>query len=153
MGTPAIVQTFLDRVSDAFVDDDFEAWLGSVTLPLTMVTRSGASHIDTREGLEDEFGYYVGLIGLYDVTRIERRVLSVDPNSPLHLIARYETQLWCGKREVGAPYVSTAMLQFIGGTWRASAILGAIGKRAWAEPIPAEDAASNVVPFKAVRGR
>ncbi|MGR3491579.1 MAG: hypothetical protein ACU0DW_05925 [Shimia sp.] len=147
MSTPAVVQSWLNRLSAVFEDDDFDGWAAAVSLPFTMVTRTGeTTHYQSLRHLRQDFEEYVSLVGLYMVTEIKRTVISVDQVSPLHIIARYESRMWRGTQPVNEGYTSTAMLHFDGGQWRASSILGAIGHRPWGEPIP--DEYSNVVPFR-----
>ena len=151
MSVPSVVQAYLNRVSAAFIDDDFDAWAASVSLPLTFVTRTGTTRYETRSHLQADFEEYVALIGLYFITELRREVVSVDQISPVHLIARYTTEVFSGSQQVIAPYPSTAMLQFQRGAWRASAIMGSIGKKNWTRTAP--EYTGNVVPFKAARSR
>ncbi|MEL6608461.1 MAG: hypothetical protein AAFO93_06075 [Pseudomonadota bacterium] len=149
MSTPAVIQAFLDRNAQCFLDDDYEGLRDMVLLPLTMTTRAGTITYRTEGELAADFDRYVAQLGLYMVTDITREVLSVDTINPQLVAARYSTEMWSGSRQVVEAYPSTAMLHFTRGAWRASLMIGAMGSQSWSGEDQRCDC--NVVPFKLVR--
>lgn len=126
-----IVQFWLDRMSDATINADWETYRTGVDLPLTYVTEGTNVTIATEEELRLGLDAFVATLRgqrVTDYIRIARAAEFVSP----HLIAGgYETELLSHGNRVVAPYRSRVILRGKDGVWRAASVVNGLANTKW----------------------
>lgn len=145
MGTAAIFQTYLDRLSKCFETGDYRIWSDAVSLPLIMVMRDGPISCETVQDLSRDFRAYVGLVKAYEITTVRKRLLGFEMMGPSNAMLRFETDMLNGRNVVVPAFPTTAMVAFRRGAWRASAFMGCIGVKDWRDHLGPPP--NNLLPF------
>lgn len=127
-------QDFLDKISECFIAQDFQAWRDCIVLPLTLVSSRGSERFTTEEALEENFSLYLVACRILSLDHIYRRPISLELCRDGLWLGTYETNLMSRGQRATDPYVSTALLHWRPDGIRLSSIMNARGHHDWTEP-------------------
>lgn len=122
---------FLDAISRCFLDGDFEMWRTRVLYPLTLITSSGPILISSDESLRRNFDLYQTACKTMHLDAIVRTPMKLEDCRDGTWIGTYETNLLSQGTRVTPPYVSSALLRDVSGTFKMISVLNARGHQDW----------------------
>ena len=93
-----VFQSYLDRVGQAIIEQDFETYAAHVHLPFVLVTRGGEMKVETVEELREGFDSYLDFFKQAGVRKMHRVVLNSASAGDDQISATYRTALLSGKR-------------------------------------------------------
>ena len=112
-------QAWLDRVGEAFFNEDYAAYRRAVALPLTVATVSGAHVVSEEPALRMGFDAWVSMMRGMRIDAMIRTARDVEFLGPELIVGRYETELLSGARRVVEPFASSMQLRRDAqGAWR-----------------------------------
>lgn len=143
----AILQTYLDDVADAVMNERFELYCARIQLPLNIVTSSANLRIDTIEDLQDGFDDFTEMLQGYGVTRMVRTVNVAKFEANDRIVGIYQTRLMDASRQVLPEFHSKMWLCRYDGIWKAIRIHNTTNEARWPlllsrlapEPWPTEE--------------
>ncbi len=124
-------QTFLDAISDCFINRDFAPWEARILLPFTMTTRLGPVLLRDTKALRTNFDHYVKACEIMHLDTIYRRPISLEDARNGTMIGTYETELLSHGQRATPPYVASMLLNDTAEGWKMSSILNARGHADW----------------------
>lgn len=124
-------QSFLDDISDCFIERDFKRLRNRVIYPFSLITRAGPNVIKTDDDLREDFALYLQACDAMQLDHIFRVPLGLEECSDGTWLGSYETNLLRNGMRATAPYKSTALLHHRPDGIRASAIMNARGHYDW----------------------
>jgi len=125
------LQALMDRISDAFVQGDFDLWRSCVDLPLTMISRSGPQRFETEQDLRKDFEIYLAEIEQHGITDIYSTAVNTQRVGPDQTVGIYRTHILRDNEQVVPSWQAGAVLRKREGRWRIHAILRNIGHNNW----------------------
>lgn len=131
MDTPAILQTYLDEVSAAVMEDDWETYRAGVSLPCAIITHDDSTIIQTDADLRAGFEMFRNTLRTLKVTDYIRLVESAARLDPELISGSYVSHVISGGNRVIAPYRSTITLRLVGNRWRAASVTNGLAKSRW----------------------
>lgn len=129
-------RVFLDAISECFIEQDFDLWRRSVSLPLSLITAAGPVEIADLIGLQENFDLYLQASAAMRLTKIYRKMVSVEQCGDGTWMGTYETNLLSGAVRVITPYTSSALMIGTANGFRATSILNARGHHEWTGLMP-----------------
>ncbi|ABG30951.1 hypothetical protein CEP88_16500 [Roseobacter denitrificans] len=132
-------QSFLDDVSECFIERDFALWRSRVLYPFSLITSAGAIVIENDDELRDNFELYLQACDAMQLDRIYRVPLGLEACSDGTWLGSYETNLLRNGMRATAPYRSTALLHKNADGIRMSSIMNARGHHDWTGKQPNMD--------------
>lgn len=126
-------QEFLDAISACFITQDFEAWASRITLPFSLITKTGSVYLNDRDALRANFEQYLVACAVMGLDHIYREPLGLEDCGDGFWIGTYKTHLMSQNLRPTQPYVSSAMLEQRDGWITMSSIIGARGHMDWTE--------------------
>ena len=117
-----ILQSYLDKMGKAVMDERFEAYAAGVRLPLNLMTSSANLTIATLDDLIDGFDDFCDMIQSQGVTYMVRLVHEARFAGPAEIVGVYQTDLLKGTRPVVPTFYSKMWLGCFDGVWQATKI-------------------------------
>ncbi|AEI95416.1 hypothetical protein RLO149_c034750 [Roseobacter litoralis Och 149] len=124
-------QSFLDDVSECFIERDFARWRKRVLYTFSLITSAGPIVIKTDDELRENFALYLQACDAMQLDRIFRVPLGLEECSDGTWLGSYETNLLRNGMRATAPYKSTALLHLRADGIRMSSIMNARGHHDW----------------------
>ena len=122
-----LCQDWLDRVADCVFTGDVDTWTSHFSLPLSVLSDTEASSIDTIEDLTEKFETWRRTSSSYGVTSMVRTVRDVIQGDEDRIVARYDTDLLAGGKRVMPRFASVMVLERQGTRWRCTEVVTGIG--------------------------
>jgi len=122
---------FLHDISQCFIDRDITGWRGRMTLPFSVVSKTGPVVLTTEKAVARNFALYLKACDILQLDLIVRNALSLEDCGDGTWLGTYETRLVRGNLLTTAPYTSTSLLQMVDGRFRMSSILNGRGHHEW----------------------
>lgn len=126
-----VFQAHLDKVSEALLKDDFDAYFAVCCVPLVLITERTTKMISTEEEYRFGFENYAGLLKSQHATDLIRLAHDVEQLSPELMSGRYETHVLSGGKRIYGPFRSSMALRLEGETWKAAVILSPVHGAHW----------------------
>ena len=139
MNAHAILQDYLDRLSTAVLEGDFDTYADGVALPFTLVTAQKALVIDTSQDLQDGFDAYHNMLKSQNATDMIRIVERAERRSETQIAGRYSTNILAVGNRIFDPFQSDMILENQAGDWRAIWISNDMRDARWPIHVPALD--------------
>ena len=133
-----LFQSFLDRISVAFLTGDVQAWLNSTSLPFHLITRQGAETFATEEAVRKDFELYQQEFAIHGITDIIREAKTAEPVEYDQMVGTYRTHILRNANHVVPPWDASMTLRRENGLWRVTTVMRAIGHLNWSAVDPAE---------------
>jgi hypothetical protein len=99
-------QTFINWISDCWIQRGFESWADHVSLPFSTITLTGRLNNEDLASLRGDWGFYCQNLGVLKITQIIRKVIIIEGNEEDTLIGTYQTQMSTKGRRMVGPYTS-----------------------------------------------
>ncbi|MEM8578068.1 MAG: hypothetical protein AAGF60_09480 [Pseudomonadota bacterium] len=126
-----VLRDLMERVSNAFTQNDLAAWRDCVALPFTLITRHGPETFTTDAAIQADFEMYQRDIDVNGITDIIRSPISTQMVGRDRMIGVYTTHILRGNEQVVPSWRAGIILQNMDGAWRARSVLRAIGHHNW----------------------
>jgi hypothetical protein len=144
-----IMQGYLDDLSTAVLQGDWETYRRHVTLPFTLVTETATLVVDTEDSLRAGFDSFHSMLQFQRVTQYIRLVEAAVELGEGLISGRYTSHVIAGAHRIVPPFTSTTTLRLIGNVWCAVSITSAISNMQWPVSLIRVDAAMQGVGDKA----
>lgn len=131
MRASTILQSYLDEMGKAVMNEWFEVYAAQIELPLNIVTSAANLTIRTREDLEDGFDEFVEMIRSQGVTDILRTVQAATFQGNEHIVGVYETRLMAGEKLAMPIFHSKMWIGCYDGVWKAVKIHNTTNEARW----------------------
>lgn len=125
------LQELMERISNAFIQNDVQQWLDCVELPFTLISRTGPERFETEADIRADFDAYQRDITENGITDIFRTALSTQAVGPDQMIGIYRTHILRGAEQAVPAWQAAITLRKRQGVWRATSVLRAIGHQNW----------------------
>lgn len=119
MTPSAILQTYLDEMTRAVMNDWLDEYAARVQLPLSILTSSANLTVKTRADLEDGFDDFTDMIRSLGVTEMIRTVHGAKFQGNDHIVGVYETRLMAGDKLAVPVFHSKMWIGRYDGRWKA----------------------------------
>lgn len=126
-----ILQTYLDEVSAAVLNDDWETYRDRVCLPCHIVSHDESKVVTTEEELRAGFDQFLLTLRAQHVTNYIRMVESAQMPDQTLISGRYVSHLIAGSQRVKPPFTSQMTLRLVGNRWRAASVTNALANSRW----------------------
>ena len=138
-----IYQDLLDRIWDAYFNDDFDAFRSTMNVPHTYTTEVKEQTIETYDQLQIAFNsfrqYLIGM-GITDMVRQCTGAMALGDRK---IIGGHTTVLLRDGEELREPYSVWATLELTDGTWKVTSSENALSDTAWQSKAFGEGAVSG----------
>lgn len=131
MRASTILQTYLDDMGKAVMNEWFEDYAGRIQLPLTILTSSASITVANRADLEDGFDDFVEMIRSHGVTHMQRTVQAATFQGNDHVVGVYETRLMAGEKLALPVFHSKMWIGCYDGVWKAIKIHNTTHEARW----------------------
>lgn len=132
MQAEPILQDYLDRMSQAVMEADFETYAAGVALPFHLVTTANSMVVTTQDDLRDGFDSYVGMLRVQQATsyhQIADRAWFIDEAL---LSGHYVTNILNMTHRIVPAFTSQIVLRWSDGiAWRAASIANGTRNATW----------------------
>jgi hypothetical protein len=125
------MQGYLDDLSTAVLQGDWETYRRHVTLPFTLITETATLVVDTEESLRAGFDSFHNMLQFQRVTQYIRLVEAAVELGEGLITGRYTSHVIAGAHRIVPPFTSTTTLRLIGNVWCAVSITSAISNMQW----------------------
>lgn len=122
MSAKATLQAYLDTVSKAVMEDDFDTFLAHVALPFQLVTEVTTLVVTSPDDLEAGFDNFVSLLATHKVTDYIRIANAAVELHGALISGRYTTHMLANGQRVLPQFSSQITLRRDGDLWRAVTI-------------------------------
>lgn len=136
MDAPAHLQSYLDVVAAAVMENDWDAYSRHVCLPFHLVTHTANITVSTQTDLRKGFDDFRNTLKSQHITDYIRLVETASQLDPDLITGQYMTHILAGSQRVIAPFRSSITLRLIGNQWRAASITNALANSRWPISIP-----------------
>ncbi|WP_417210115.1 hypothetical protein [Antarctobacter sp.] len=137
----AVFQSYLDRVTRAYLDGQFATLSEAVQLPLFVQTSTGTMVVMRTDHLEEDFNRTVTQLRVHGVSDIVRRVHIAEMVGDRRIHGAYRTHILSGARLVIPAYKSAMTIeQGADLTWRMTSVIHPMGHLTMQAQIDAQDA-------------
>lgn len=140
MPKSAILQEYLDFMSDAVLRRDFATYRSGVHLPFCLITHDSGVIVSDTDELKQGFDAYCDMLRESGVTEIRRVAQNADEHEDRMIAGSYTTRVLSGEREVFDAYRSQIVLQHTLGQWQAVWISNTMSRMAFPREMPWLDA-------------
>ena len=131
MASREILQAYLDEVSFAVLQDDWETYRKGIALPCAVIshteTKIVATETDLRAGY-DEFRSTLRVLRVTDYIRIVDAAIRLDEDL---VSGSYISHVVSGGHRLLAPFHSSMTLRQVGGRWCATAVCNGLANGRW----------------------
>lgn len=131
MPARTILQTYLDQMGQAVMNEWFEDYAARIQLPLSILTSSASLTITTRADLEEGFDDFVEMIRSRGVTHMQRTVEAASFQGNDHIVGVYETRLMACQELALPVFHSKMWIGCYGGCWKAIKIHNTTKEARW----------------------
>ncbi|WP_146586723.1 hypothetical protein [Puniceibacterium confluentis] len=143
-----IVQSWLDSVGDLLMQNDFEAYLDNLHLPIGIKTRGGGDWlIGDEDMLRDGFDAWVSMMHDQRATHLIRRVCDTETVANGDLWGLYTTNILKNAKPVVEPFQSAVCLRRFENGWKAVGLISGLINTQWPFALPrvapAQDSAAD----------
>jgi len=127
----SILQTYLDRMADAVMHDDWHDYRAGVILPFHLVTHSANITLATEEDLRATYDGFRQTLQVQRVTDYIRLVQTAKQIENDLISGSYITHLLSGGQRLLDPFTSQITLRRHDDAWRAASITNALSNSRW----------------------
>lgn len=132
MKTQETLQTWLDTVSDAVMQGDFDTYRAHVCLPFHLITHTTSMRIENEDALRGGFDLFVQMLRSQRVTDYVRLAAGAEQLDDVLITGRYVSHLIVsGGLRLIPPFRSAITLRLEDGMWRAASITNALANSRW----------------------
>lgn len=131
MRASTILQTYLDDMGKAVMNEWFEDYTARIQLPLTILTSSASITVTNRADLEDGFDDFVEMIRSHGVAHMQRTVQAATFQGNDHVVGVYETRLMAGEKLALPVFHSKMWIGCYDGAWKAIKIHNTTNEARW----------------------
>lgn len=132
-------QSFLDDISDCFIQRDITRWKERIVYPFSLITTAGTVVINSDVELKENFDLYLQACDAMQLDSILRVPVGLEDCNDGTWLGSYETNLLRNGARATAPYTSTALLHMVSGKLKMSSIMNARGHHDWTGKQPKID--------------
>lgn len=125
----AAFQSWLDRGSELIMSGDFDAWAGTVELPLTIVTASIRTIVADETALRSGFEVWRRTMTGNGATSMVRIASEITQPSADSLAGRFEVHLLSRGTRAAPPFASWGLLRRSEGVWRMCHLVSGLANR------------------------
>ncbi len=122
-------QSWLDRGTDLIMAGDFDAWAGTVELPLMIVTASVRTVVADEAALRAGFVTWRATMAGNGATTMVRIASDTRQPSADSLAGRFEVHLLASGARTAPAFTSWALLRRSAGVWRLSHLVSGLANR------------------------
>ncbi len=131
MPSRAILQAYLDEVSTAVLNDDWQTYSNGIHLPCAVISHDETKIVETEEDLRagfDDFRRTLRIQRVTDYIRLVELATMLDED----LIAgSYISHVISGGQRILAPFRSNMTLRMVGGRWCAASVSNGLANSRW----------------------
>lgn len=131
MDAAGILQNYLDEVSAAVLNDDWETYRVSICLPCHIVSHDESKVVATEADLKAGFDQFRDTLRAQRVTDYVRLVESAAQLDKTLISGKSVSHLIAGSRRVMPPFTSQMTLRLVGNRWRAASVTNALANSRW----------------------
>lgn len=131
MRASTILQSYLDEMAKAVMNEWFEDYAAGIQLPLSILTSSASITVATRPDLEDGFDDFVAMIRSHGVTHMDRKVQAATFQGNDHIVGVYETRLMADEKLALPVFHSKMWIGSYDGRWKAIKIHNTTNEARW----------------------
>ncbi len=131
MRASTILQTYLDEMANAVMNEWFEPYAARIQLPLSILTSSASITVTTRADLEDGFDDFVSMIRSQGVSHMDRTVQAAAFQGNDHIVGIYETRLMAREKLALPIFHSKMWIGCYDGAWKAIKIHNTTNEARW----------------------
>ncbi|WP_193140560.1 MULTISPECIES: hypothetical protein [unclassified Meridianimarinicoccus] len=121
-----IVQTWLDRVSDTFFQDDFDGFAAAIDLPFVLTTQASRTVLTSRDDLRAGFDAWVKMIRGHRATHLIRTAREVQQITPNLITATYDSEMLRNGTRLVPGFSSWMMLVRRDGVWLSDQLISGV---------------------------
>ncbi len=126
-----VLQSYLDDMGMAVMNDRVEDYIARVQLPLSIVTSSARLTVATVADLEEGFDDFTDMLLAHGVTEMRRTVHAASFLGNDHIVGVYETRLMAGDRLALPIFHSKMWIGCYDGVWKAIKICNTTKDTRW----------------------
>lgn len=123
------IHGYFDRLADALIGADFEAYADSICLPFVITTRADRFVVAEREGLRSSFSTWQRTINVRRATSLHHRVTRIDPHGATGVLVEYVTDLLAGSQRALPAFTNWIYLRRDASGFRAEQLMTALTNR------------------------
>lgn len=146
MRVSSILQSYLDDIGRAVMNEHFEVYAARIQLPLNILTSSANITVSTVAELENGFDDFCDMMQSLGVTDLIRTVKVARFIGNDHIVGIYETRMMGGRRQVLPTFHSKMWIGTYDGIWKAIKIHNTTNDARW--PMLYTRLASDTLPFE-----
>ncbi|RYI35173.1 MAG: hypothetical protein EON48_01235 [Acetobacteraceae bacterium] len=126
-----VLQTFVDNIGKAVMEERFDDYAAMIELPLTILTSSARLKVSTRDDLEEGFVAFTEMLRSIGVTSYVRTVKHARFQGNDHIVGIYETRLMHGQHQVVPTFHSKMWIGSSDGVWKTIRINNTTNDARW----------------------
>ena len=131
MDALAILQSYLDEVSRAVMDDDWAGYSDAISLPFHLVSHDESKVVTTLTDLRAGFDQFREMLKIQKVTDFIRLVESAGRLDRDLISGKYVSHILANGHRLLPPFRSQITLRLEGNRWRAASITNALANSRW----------------------
>lgn len=131
MDAPAILQTYLDEVSTAVLNNDWETYRDGICLPCAVVSHDESKVVTTEAELRAGFDSFRATLMAQRVTDYIRLVDHAARLDRDLISGAYISHIIAGGHRIVAPFRSLMTLRLVGNRWRAASVTNGLANSRW----------------------
>lgn len=131
MRASTILQSYLDEMGKAVMNEWFEVYAERIELPLNILTSAANLTIRTRAELEEGFDDFSEMLRSQGVTDMLRTVQAATFQGNDHIVGVYETRLMAGEKLAMPIFHSKMWIGCYDGVWKAVKIHNTTKEARW----------------------
>jgi hypothetical protein len=142
MASRAIMQVYLDEVSFAVLQNDWETYRDRIALPCAVISHDKTKIVVTEEELKEgfeEFRSTLRILRVTDYIRIVDQAIRLDEEL---ISGTYISHVISGGQRILAPFHSAMTLRLVAGRWCAAAVCNGLANSRW--PLVLHDRPTNL---------
>ncbi|MDJ0827236.1 MAG: hypothetical protein QNJ16_17230 [Rhodobacter sp.] len=132
----AILQDYLDRMSDAVMGGDYAVYAAGVALPFTLVTAEDEITVETDAALRQGFDAYHEMLTMQNATDMIRIAKRAEPRGDGLVAGRYQTNILANGQRIFDAFDSDIVLRAAPSGWRAVWISNDMRNARWPIHLP-----------------
>jgi hypothetical protein len=131
MPSRAILQSYLDEVSAAALNNDWETYRKAIHLPCAVISHTGSKIVATEEDLRAGFDDFCSTLRIQRVTDYIRLVDQATMLDEDLISGSYISHVISGGQRILAPFRSNMTLRKVGGRWCAASVSNGLANSRW----------------------
>jgi hypothetical protein len=131
MPSQTILQAYLDEVSAAVLNDDWETYRTAIDLPCAVISHNESKIVATEDDLRAGFDDFCSTLRIQRVTDYIRLVDQATMLDEDLISGSYISHIISGGQRILAPFRSNMTLRKVAGRWRAASVSNGLANSRW----------------------